>query len=63
MAVNAKVTGIKTVYVVGEQPLFLACSPRITDDVFNKLRTAEQSMRKDGTWNKLITESEKRFAK
>jgi polar amino acid transport system substrate-binding protein len=63
VAVNAKVTGIKTVYVVGEQPLFLACSPRTADDVFNKLRTAEQSMRKDGTWNKLITESEKRFAK
>ena len=65
VAAKAKVSDVKTVYRVGEQPLFLACSPRTSDDVFNKLYAAEQSMRKDGTWNKLATikEIEKRLEK
>jgi len=63
VAANAKVTDVKTVYRVGEQPLFLACSPRLSDDVFKKLHAAEQSMRKDGTWSKLIAEREERLEK
>jgi len=62
VAEKARVTGVKTVYRVGEQQLFLACSPRTSDDAFKKLEVADQSMRKDGTWGRLIAEGEKRFA-
>lgn len=63
VAEKAKVTGVKTVYVVGEQQLFVACSPRTSDAAFKKLGAAVQSMRKDGTLGRLIAEGEKRFVK
>jgi polar amino acid transport system substrate-binding protein len=63
VAEKAKVTGIKTVHVVGEQELFVACSPRTSDGAFKKLAAAHQAMRKDGAWAKLIAEGEKRFVK
>jgi len=63
VAEKAKVTGVKMVYAVGEQQLFVACSPRTADGAFKKLDTAVQSMRKDGSWRKLIAEGEKRFVK
>jgi polar amino acid transport system substrate-binding protein len=63
VAEKAKVAGVKTVYVAAEQPLFLACSPRTSEDAFKKLNAALQAMRKDGTWGKLIAEGEKRYAK
>jgi len=63
VAKQAKVGGVKSVYVAGQQNLYLACSPRTTGDAFKRLIAAEQSMRKDGSLAKLIAEGEKRFAK
>jgi polar amino acid transport system substrate-binding protein len=63
VAEKAKITGLKMVYVAHEQPLFLACSPRTSDAAFKKLNDALQAMRKDGSWNKLIAEGEKRLGK
>jgi polar amino acid transport system substrate-binding protein len=63
VAEKARVTGVKAVYFVGEQQLYLACSPRTSDGAFTKLSAADQSMRKDGSWDKLIAAGEKRFAK
>ena len=63
VAEKAKVAGVKTVYVVGEQQLFLACSPRTSDAAFKKLAAALQSMRKDGTSARLIAKGEKQFVK
>ena len=63
VAEKAKVTDLKTVFVVGEQQLYVACSPRTSDGAFKKLAAALQAMRKDGTWGKLVAEGEKRFVK
>ena len=63
VAETAKVTGVKPVYVVGAQELYLACSPRTSDAAFKKLGAALQSMRKDGTSGKLSADSERRFVK
>jgi len=63
VAEKAKVTGLKTVFIAGEQPLFVACSPQVADDAFKKLDDAFQAMRKDGSWSKLVTEGEKRVVK
>jgi polar amino acid transport system substrate-binding protein len=63
VASRAKVAGVKTVYVVGEQELYVACSPRTADATFKKLAAAFQSMRKDGSAGKLLAEGEKRFAR
>jgi polar amino acid transport system substrate-binding protein len=63
VAENAKVTGLKTVYVVHDQPLFLSCSPRTADAAFKKLDTALQAMRKDGTWARLVGQGGKSDAK
>ena len=63
VAEKAKVSGIKTVFVAGEQPLFLVCSPQTSDDAFKKLDSAFQAMRNDGSWGKLVAEGEKRVVK
>jgi polar amino acid transport system substrate-binding protein len=63
VAAKANVTGVRTVYVAGDQPLYLACSPRTTHEAFKRLQTAYESMRKDGSWGKLIAEGEKRAGK
>jgi polar amino acid transport system substrate-binding protein len=63
VAEKAKVTGLKTVFVAGEQPLFVACSPQTSDDAFTKLDAAFQTMRKDGSWGKLVSEGENRVVK
>jgi polar amino acid transport system substrate-binding protein len=63
VAAKAKVVGVKAVYTVGGQDLFIACSPRTSGDAFKRLRAAEQSMRKDGTLDRLIAEGEKRLVK
>ena len=63
VAQKAKVSGIKTVFVAGEQPLFLACSPQTSEDAFKKLDAAFQAMRKDGSWGKLVAEGENRVVK
>jgi ABC-type amino acid transport substrate-binding protein len=61
VARKANITDIKTVYVAGEQPLFLACSPRTSSDAIKKIAAALRAMREDGTWGKLISAAEKRY--
>lgn len=63
VAERAKVSGVKTVFIAGEQPLFLACSPQTSEDAYKKLDAAFQAMRKDGSWAKLVAEGEKRVVK
>ena len=63
VAEKAKVAGVKAVYAVGGQELYIACSPRTSGDAFKRLRAADQSMRKDGTLDRLIAEGEKRLVK
>lgn len=63
VAENAKVAAVKSVYAVGGQELFIACSPRTSGDPFKRLLAANQSMRKDGTLDRLIAEGEKRLVK
>jgi polar amino acid transport system substrate-binding protein len=63
VAEKAKVGGLKTVYVVGEQQLYVACNPRTSDAAAKKLGAAVQDMRKDGTLDKLVAEGEKQFVK
>lgn len=53
---------VKVVYAVGEQELFVACSPRTSDSAFKKLAAAVQAMRKDGSLARLTAEGEKSFA-
>lgn len=62
-AEKAKVAGVKPVYAVGQQDLYLACSPRTAKAAFKKLGDAFQSMRKDGTVARVAAEAEKRFAR
>jgi polar amino acid transport system substrate-binding protein len=62
-AEKAKVAGVKPVYAVGQQDLYLACSPRTAKAAFKKLGDAFQSMRKDGALARIAGDAEKRFAK
>jgi polar amino acid transport system substrate-binding protein len=62
VAADAKVTDIKLVYVVREEDLYLACSPRTSKDDVKKLSTALEAMVKDGTVKKITETYEKRFA-
>ena len=63
VAEKAKVTGLKIVFVAQETPLYLACSPRTSEDSFKKLNAAFQAMSKDGSWKKIVDVGEKRYAK
>ena len=63
VAEKAKVTGIKTVYIAGDQPLYLACSPRTGNEVLKRMQAAYQSMRDDGAWARIVTEGEKRYGR
>ena len=49
------------VYVVREEDLYLACSPRTSKDEVKKLSDALASMVKDGTVKKITEAYEKRF--
>ena len=62
-AEKAKVAGVKPVYAVGQQDLYLACSPRTSKAAFKKLGDAFQSMRKDGSAARIAAEAEKRTVK
>lgn len=62
-AEKAKVAGVKPVYAVGQQELYLACSPRTAKAAFKKLGDAFQSMRKDGTAATITADAEKRLVK
>ena len=61
VAEAAKVKDIKMVYVVREEDLYLACSPRTSKDEVKKLSDALASMVKDGTVKKITEAYEKRF--
>ena len=50
------------VYVVREEDLYLACSPRTSKGEIKKLSDALASMVKDGTVKKITEAYEKRFA-
>ena len=62
VAEAAKVKDIKMVYVVREEDLYLACSPRTSKGEIKKLSDALASMVKDGTVKKITEAYEKRFA-
>lgn len=62
VAAAAKVTDIKMVYMVSEQELYLACSPRTAKDDVKKLSTAHETMVKDGTVKKILDLYHKRYA-
>lgn len=62
VAEKAKITGLKVVYLAREQQLYLACSPRTSADALKKLEAALAAMRKDGGWDRLYAEAEKRYA-
>lgn len=63
VAAAAKAGPIKLVYVLREQALWLACSPRTGKDVVKKLSDAIAAMKKDGTHKRLIDAMEKTVAR
>ena len=63
VAAAAKAGPIKLVYVLREQALWLACSPRTGKDVVKKLSDAITAMKKDGTHKRLIDAMEKTVAR
>lgn len=60
IAAKAKAGPVKVVYVLREQPLWLACSPRTSKDVVKKLAAARASMDKDGSYKRILQEYEKK---
>jgi polar amino acid transport system substrate-binding protein len=61
VAKAAKVTDIKLVFVAGEQPLFLACSPQTDAKIVKALAEALDAMKADGSFRRITAEYEKRF--
>ncbi|MEI6301737.1 MAG: transporter substrate-binding domain-containing protein [Betaproteobacteria bacterium] len=62
VAADANVKDIKMVFVVREQDLYLACSPRTSKEDVKKLADALAAMVKDGAVKKIMDTYEKRFA-
>ena len=62
VAADVKVTDIKMVFVVREDDLYLACSPRTPKQDLKKLSDALETMVKDGYVKKITETYEKRFA-
>jgi polar amino acid transport system substrate-binding protein len=60
VAKAARVTDIKLVFIAGEQPLFLACSPRTEPTTLKALAGALEEMKADGTLKRIAAEQEKR---
>jgi polar amino acid transport system substrate-binding protein len=54
VAGKAKVPGIKQVYVVRDEDLYLACSPRTQPATLKALAAALDSMKKDGSYEKIM---------
>ena len=63
IASAAKAGPIKLVYVLREQPLWLACSPRTSKETVKKLADAMAAMKKDGTQKRLVDAMEKRVTR
>lgn len=49
LAARAKVPAIKVVFMLREEPLWLACSPRTSKDTLTRLQGAIDAMVRDGT--------------
>jgi polar amino acid transport system substrate-binding protein len=60
IAAKTKAGPVKVVYVLREQPLWLACSPRTDKDVVKKLVAARASMEKDGSHKRIVQVYEKK---
>ena len=52
-AAKVKMTDLKIVYPLGEEPLYLACSPQTAKDIVQKLDKAFNDMQADGTLKKI----------
>jgi polar amino acid transport system substrate-binding protein len=61
VAAAAKVTDLKMVFVVREEDLYLACSPRTAKADIKKLSDALEAMTKEGLVKKTVDAYEKRF--
>ena len=57
----AKVKDIKLVFIAGEQPLFLACSPQTDPNIVKALAEALETMKADGSFKRITAEYERRF--
>ena len=57
---KARAGAVKVVYVLREQPLWLACSPRTDREVVKKLAAARASMKKDGSHKRIVSVYEKK---
>ena len=57
-AEKAKVPGIKQVFVVRDEELYLACSPRTQPATLKALAAALDSMKKDGSYEKIVKASQ-----
>jgi polar amino acid transport system substrate-binding protein len=60
VAERAKVPGVKLVYLVREEESFLACSPRTAPATLKALADALDSMKKDGSYAKIVKAYESR---
>ena len=61
VAKAAKVTDMKLVFIVGEEPLFVACSPQTDPNIVKALGDALEAMRADGTLQRITADYAKRF--
>jgi polar amino acid transport system substrate-binding protein len=61
LAKAAKVTDVKLVFIAGEEPLFLACSPYTDSQIVKSLAAALEAMKTDGSFKRITSEYEKRF--
>ncbi len=60
VAAQAKAPGVKLVLQVREEDSYLACSPRTSAATLKALQAAVDSMRKDGSYDKIIKSWENR---
>jgi hypothetical protein len=54
---------LKLVFVANEQPMFLACNPQTDRRIVKALADALESMKADGSFNRITADYEKRFAR
>jgi polar amino acid transport system substrate-binding protein len=60
VAAQAKVPGVKLVLQVREEESYLACSPRTLPATLKALQSALDSMKKDGSYEKIVKSYENR---
>jgi polar amino acid transport system substrate-binding protein len=61
IAKEARVTGIKLVFIAAEQPLYLACNPQTDRATVKALSDALETLRVDGTLARINAAYEKKF--